>query len=82
MKIQSVSQGVGFGLGFSVVVDPAQTRNIVSEGAAGWAGINNTFFTVDPEEELLFILMTQFSPFSYYRIQDKFKVLVYQSLLD
>jgi CubicO group peptidase (beta-lactamase class C family) len=82
MEIRSVGPGRGFGLGFSVVIDPAGTRTLTSEGAAGWSGINNTFFTVDPEEELLFILMTQFSPYNYYDIQDKFQVLVYQSLIN
>lgn len=56
--------------------------NIGSEGAAGWSGINNTFFTVDPEENLLFILMTQFSPYKIDRIRKHFTALVYQSLID
>ncbi|MCP4312214.1 MAG: beta-lactamase family protein [Bacteroidetes bacterium] len=75
-------RGVGFGLGFSVVTNLTETRIIGSNGAASWAGINNTFFSVDPEEDLVWILMTQFSPFKYYKIQDEFKVLVYQALID
>jgi len=81
MNIKTNFPGVGFGLGFSVVVDLPQTLSIGSLGSAGWSGIYNTFFTIDPSEGLIFILMTQFSPFNYYKIQEEFKVLVYQSLM-
>jgi len=81
MNIKTNFPGVGFGLGFSVVADPPQTLSIGSLGSAGWSGIYNTFFTIDPSEGLIFILMTQFSPFNYYKIQEEFKVLVYQSLM-
>ena len=76
-----VGPGVGFGLGFSVAVDLPATGNLGSVGMAGWAGINNTFFRLDPAEELFFILVTQFSPFMQYRIPDTFQTLVYQSII-
>lgn len=40
--------GLGFGLGVSVVVDPALTRAPSSEGAFGWSGVATTTFWVDP----------------------------------
>jgi CubicO group peptidase (beta-lactamase class C family) len=76
------SPGEGFGLGFSVILDLAETRSIGSEGAGGWAGIYNTYFTVDRDEDMFFILMTQFSPFAHYRIQDEFRVMVYQAIVE
>lgn len=82
MKLKPVSPGVGFGLGFSVIENLELTGNIGSEGAAGWSGINNTLFTVDPEEDLLFILMTQSSPHDIDRIRKHFSTLVYQSLTE
>jgi CubicO group peptidase (beta-lactamase class C family) len=82
MKISDISPGLGFGLGFSVLEDLPSTGNIGSKGAAGWSGINNTFFTVDPGEDLLFILMTQFSPYNIERIRKHFSTLVYQALTE
>jgi len=80
--IYSWMPGIGFGLGFSVVYNVAETQSIGSEGVFSWGGIYNTFFRIDPEEELIMILMTQFNPFLYYPINNEFKVLVYQALID
>jgi CubicO group peptidase (beta-lactamase class C family) len=74
-------QGVGFGLGFAVRIDP--TRILGSAGEFGWAGAYNTFFWIDPEEQIIGILMTQFEPFNYYpSLNNEFKVLVYQAIVD
>jgi CubicO group peptidase (beta-lactamase class C family) len=77
---ESYFPGVGFGLGFAVRTD--QSQILGSVGEFGWAGIYNTYFSVDPKEELFWILMTQFYPTFYYPIQKEFKVLVYQSIVD
>jgi len=82
MKKKPVSPGVGFGLGFSVLEDLTLAGNIGSVGEAGWSGIYNTFFTVDQEEDLLFILMSQSSPYNIDRIRKHFTTLVYQSLIE
>lgn len=72
--------GFGFGLGFSVLVD--QSKILGSPGEFGWPGIYNTLFWVDPSEQLICILMTQFSPFLAYPIHREFRVLVYQAIVD
>lgn len=72
--------GFGFGLGFSVLVD--QSKILGSTGEFGWPGIYNTLFWVDPSEQLICILMTQFSPFLAYPIHREFRVLVYQAIVD
>ncbi len=51
--------GRGFGLGFDVVIDPAQTGVINSLGNFGWSGAAATNFWVDPQEQLVGIIMTQ-----------------------
>lgn len=51
--------GVGFGLGFSVSLDPAKMAENVGVGTFGWAGLAGTFFYCDPVEELVVIFMTQ-----------------------
>jgi len=74
--------GRGFGLGFAVTENVAKSNLIGSKGEYWWAGIHNTFFWVDPEEEMILILMTQFSPFRYYPVHKEFKILTYQAIID
>ena len=74
--------GFGFGLGFSVVVDPTQADLMGSVGAYGWGGWASTYFWIDPLEELIAILMTQYIPSLTYPIRPEFRALVYQALID
>lgn len=71
--------GVGFGLGMYVVEDPALEGLPGSVGVFGWSGAYNTYFFIDPEEELVGILMMQYAPYTgyYYR---KFRQMVYQAI--
>lgn len=82
LPINPVLPGQGFGLGFAVMVDVPGSMIVGSAGEFEWRGINNTFFWVDPEEELVMILMTQYSPYLYYPVNKQFKVLTYQALTD
>jgi CubicO group peptidase (beta-lactamase class C family) len=82
LPLHPVLPGQGFGLGFAVLVDVPGSKTIGSAGEFEWRGINNTFFWVDPEEELVMILMTQFSPYLYYPVNKQFKALTYQALID
>jgi CubicO group peptidase (beta-lactamase class C family) len=75
-------EGVGFGLGFSVQLDPAVTQVISSPGEFGWGGIASTVFFCDPVEDLLVIFLTQLLPSSTYTIRPELKALVYQALVD
>lgn len=54
--------GEGFGLGVSMVLDPARRGRLGSEGAFGWPGAATTYFTVDPRERLIGILLMQHVP--------------------
>jgi CubicO group peptidase (beta-lactamase class C family) len=74
--------GMGFGLGFSVVMNVPKTQTLGSVDEYGWSGIYNTYFSIDPGEKLICILMTQFSPFAYYPLNREFNVLVYQAIVD
>lgn len=56
--------GEGFGLGFAVVKNVAETKLLGSEGIFYWSGANNTHFFIDPKENLIAIFMTQLAPFS------------------
>ena len=75
-------KGVGFGLGFGVNIDLADTQNSGSVGSFNWGGAASTFFWVDPEEELICILMTQLMPSGYYPIRVQMQSMVYSSFTD
>ena len=47
---ESVQAGVGFGLGFSVVIDPQESQQIASIGSFSWGGAASTSFICDPVE--------------------------------
>jgi CubicO group peptidase (beta-lactamase class C family) len=74
--------GMGFGLGFGVMLDTAQTGVMGSEGDHGWGGYAETFFWIDPKEDLIAILMTQYLPSQTYPIRKEFRTTVYQAMLD
>ncbi|MFT4633132.1 MAG: CubicO group peptidase (beta-lactamase class C family) [Candidatus Pseudothioglobus sp.] len=74
--------GIGFGLGFSVMLDPATAQILGSAGEFAWGGLASTYFFVDPEEDMLVIFMTQLMPSSSYPIRREMRVLAYQSLID
>ena len=76
------TQGCGFGLGFSVVMDLAQHGVIGSEGIYSWGGAASTLFWIDPKEELIAILMTQFMPSGHNPIRREFQVATYQAMVD
>jgi CubicO group peptidase (beta-lactamase class C family) len=64
----SMPDGAGFGLNFGVVVDNTQTSYPSSNGEYSWAGLASTIFWIDPEQELIAILLTQYLPYrgTYY----------------
>lgn len=74
--------GEGFGLGFGVIIDPAASQLPWSQGTYYWGGAANTTFWIDPQEELIGLLMTQFMPSETYPVNDLFRVLAYQAITD
>jgi len=74
--------GVGFGLGFSVTMDPAQTLIPGSPGEYAWGGAATTSFWIDPAEDLIAIFMTQVLPSSAYPVRRELRSLVYSAITD
>jgi CubicO group peptidase (beta-lactamase class C family) len=74
--------GFGFGLGYSVLVDRGRAGSMTSEGSYGWGGAFCTYFWVDPEEELIGILMTQVRPYNHINIRHEFENLANQAIID
>ena len=73
--------GIGFGLGVSVMLDPAKARILGSPGEYAWGGMASTTFWVDPAEDLIVLLLTQLMPSSAYPIRRELRALTYQALL-
>ena len=74
--------GVGFGLGFSVMRDPAKAQILGTPGEYAWGGAASTAFWVDPKEDLIFIFMTQLMPSSSYPLRRELRTLTYAALID
>jgi CubicO group peptidase (beta-lactamase class C family) len=77
---ESGFNGVGFGLGFSVVMNAAQSGVLCSDGELAWGGMASTCFWVDPEEEITVIFMTQLIPSGCYPVRNQLRAAVYQAL--
>jgi CubicO group peptidase (beta-lactamase class C family) len=74
--------GVGFGLGFSVLLDPTRAQIVGTPGEYAWGGAASTAFWVDPGEDLIVIFLTQLMPSSSYPIRRELRTLTYAALVD
>jgi CubicO group peptidase (beta-lactamase class C family) len=79
---ETTFEGVGFGLGFSVVQDPVAGKSPSSPGEFGWGGAASTAFWVDPVEQLTVLFFTQLLPSSTHPIRPQLHQLVHQALVD
>ena len=82
MSPQDAFDGVGFGLGFAVSVDPVRTEVLASPGEYSWGGLASTAFWVDPVERITAVFMTQLIPSATYPIRPELRALVNSALVD
>ncbi len=75
-------EGIGFGLGVSVMLNPAKAKVMGSPGEYAWGGYASTAFWIDPQEDMTVIFLTQLIPSSAYQIRRQLRVLTYQALID
>jgi CubicO group peptidase (beta-lactamase class C family) len=75
------NDGLGFGLGVSVVIDPARTPAPSTLGTFGWSGAASTTFWVDPARDLTVQFFTQVRPKSLKLFPD-LKRLVHEAVVD
>ncbi len=78
---EAAFDGVGFGLGFSVVIDPAKAQVLSQRGEFAWGGAASTAFWIDPVEDITVVFLTQLLPSSTHPIRPELKALVYQALV-
>ena len=79
---ETTFDGIGFGLGFSVLDSPVSNKVIGSPGEFAWGGAASTAFWVDPAEDITAQFFTQLLPSSTHPIRSQFRQLVYQALVD
>ena len=82
MFSEATFNGIGFGLGFAVTMDPALTLLPGSPGEFNWGGAATTSFWIDPAEELITIFMTQVLPSSAYPLRRELRTMVYSAITD
>ncbi len=78
---ETTYDGVGFGLGFAVSLDPVATRVLGSPGTYTWGGAASTSFWVDPVEDITAVFLTQLLPSSTHPIRDALSQLVSQAIV-
>jgi CubicO group peptidase (beta-lactamase class C family) len=79
---ETTFDGVGYGLGFAVLLDPVANKVLSTPGELAWGGAASTFFFVDPAEQLTAIFLTQLVPSSTYPLRSELRQLVHQALVD
>jgi CubicO group peptidase (beta-lactamase class C family) len=79
---ETAYEGMGFGLGFGVLLDPVALKIPASAGEFTWGGAASTAFWVDPAEEITAAFYTQLLPSSTYPIRGELRQLVYTALVD
>jgi CubicO group peptidase (beta-lactamase class C family) len=72
--------GVGFGLGFSVQVEPG-LLSAARVGEYGWSGLASTTFWISPKDDVSVIVLQQFMPYSML-LDQTIKPLVYAAITD
>ena len=71
----------GWGLGVSVIIDDLAYGHMGSKGAWGWSGAATTYFTVDPAEDMTYVIMAQTMP-NDNNLRNRIENLIYQTLIE
>ena len=74
--------GFTYGLGFALTTDQGTSITPKSSGTYEWGGVFNTKFFIDPEEDLIFVGMTQILPFQRRDFWNKLYAILYGSIMD
>jgi CubicO group peptidase (beta-lactamase class C family) len=82
MFSEAAYQGMGFGLGFAMVTDPARYGVTASPGEFSWGGLASTAFWVDPVEDVCVVFMTQLMPSSTYPVRRELRTMVNAAIVE
>jgi CubicO group peptidase (beta-lactamase class C family) len=73
--------GLGFGLGFAVRTHAGRNPLPGSIGDFSWSGVSGTYFWIDPQHQLIAILMMQ-APIQRLHYRYLMRTLVYQAIVE
>jgi CubicO group peptidase (beta-lactamase class C family) len=73
--------GYGFGLGYCITMDPTNTGALGSRGDFGWGGMADTYCWVDPQQEMVALMMQQYLPSLHHAGRKDFRDAVYRALI-
>jgi CubicO group peptidase (beta-lactamase class C family) len=79
---ESTTEGIGFGLGFAVLLDPTRTQVVGTPGEYYWGGAASTAFFVSPAEDLSMIFLTQLLPSGTYAFRRELRAAIYGAIDD
>jgi CubicO group peptidase (beta-lactamase class C family) len=79
---ETARDGIGFGLGFAVLLDPTKAQVVGTPGEYYWGGAASTAFFVSPAEDLIMIFLTQLRPSSTYPVRRELRQAIYASIID
>ena len=74
---ESNFKGVGFGLGFSVLLDTEKQIGHGNSGELAWGGMASTSFWIDPLSDMAVVFMTQMMPSDATNIRDELRAYIY-----
>ncbi|TNE41963.1 MAG: class A beta-lactamase-related serine hydrolase [Alphaproteobacteria bacterium] len=74
--------GIGFGLGFSVVMEPGKSGLPSIAHDWGWSGAAGTTFFINPELDMAAMLLTQYMPSNSYPLRKEYREAVYSAFAD
>jgi CubicO group peptidase (beta-lactamase class C family) len=72
--------GVGFGLGFSVTVEPSEKTPHGRKDEYGWGGAASTHYWVSPHDRLIVVTMEQRMPYSA-ETEEALKPVIYDAIV-
>lgn len=75
-RLRILPNETGFGLGFSIA------RQDDDRVVYGWGGAVGTYFRIDPEKDLAYIMMIQLSPYRQLRIRETYQSLVNDAFIN
>ncbi len=77
----SAELGLGFGLGFAVRTHAGRNPLPGSVGDYSWTGVTGTYFWIDPQQQLIAVLLMQ-APLQRMHYRYLMRTLVYQSIVE
>jgi CubicO group peptidase (beta-lactamase class C family) len=79
---ETTLHGIGFGLGFAVLLDPTVAQVLGTPGEYYWGGAASTAFFVNPAEDLIMLFLTQLMPSSTYPFRRELRSTIYSSIVE